>query len=156
MYHPLSHSRKGDNTSIIIQTCSIHPRAKTLSQFKPSNLLIFLAQFRVFSSLRPLLNPRQGAKSRSNPISQYSLSNTGESPLNRTCTRTKALSRGSSARSPSITRYELICGVQQSMVALSYGVVCHDFWPPVFVLIVPIEPSTAASTAAPSSPSPIS
>ena len=52
-----------------------------------------------------------------------------ESLLNSTYTRMRVLSRGSSVRSPLTTRCRLICGLQQSMVALSCGLVYHDFWP---------------------------
>ena len=45
-------------------------------------------------------SPRVRAKSHGKPMSRYSMSNIRESLLNRTCTRTTALSRGSSGRSP--------------------------------------------------------
>ena len=55
---------------------------------------------------------RVRAKSHGKPMSRYSMSNIGESLLNRTCTRTRALSRGSSGRSPVTTRCGLIYGLQ--------------------------------------------
>ena len=67
----------------------------------------------------------------SSSMGSYAGCKSPQSLRNGTCTLTRALSRGFSARSPLTTTCGLICGLQQSMVALSYGLVCHDFWLPV-------------------------
>ena len=60
-------------------------------------------------------------------LGSYASCKSQKSLRNGTYTLARALSRGSSARSPLTTRSGLICGLQQSMVVLSYGFVYHDF-----------------------------
>ena len=65
-----------------------------------------------------------------------------------TCIPSKALSRGFGAPRPCTARKGLMCGLQQSIVVLSYGLVYHEFWPPALIPLHQLHLSLALGMGA--------